>query len=73
MEDLLARDPDVLILLHSGAEPTEVEAAITALPGADGLTAVREGDLVPLLFGFTSPASPITVEGLDRIVKSTQG
>lgn len=73
VEDLLARDPDVLILLHSGAEPTEVEAAITALPGADGLTAVREGDLVPLLFGFTSPASPITVEGLDRIVKSTQG
>lgn len=73
VEDLLARDPDVLILLHSGAEPAEVEAAVTALPGAEGLTAVRDGALVPLLFGFTSPASPITAEGLDRIVESTQG
>lgn len=72
VEDLLAQDPDVLILLHSGAEPAEVEAAITALPGAEGLTAVQNGDLVPLLFGFTSPASPITAEGLDLIVQSTQ-
>lgn len=72
VEDLLARDPDVLILLHSGAEPAEVEAAVTSLPGAEGLTAVQNGDLVPLLFGFTSPASPITVEGLDLIVESTQ-
>lgn len=73
VEDLLASDPDVLILLHSGADPAEVEAAVTDLPGAADLTAVRNGDLAPLLFGFTSPASPITAEGLDRIVASTQG
>lgn len=67
-EELLDRDPDVLILLHSGAEDAEVEAAVTALPGADGLTAVQNDALMPLLFGFASPASPITVDGLGLIV-----
>ncbi len=72
-EELLDRDPDVLILLHSGATDEEVTAAVTALPGADGLTAVRTGELMPLLFGFTSPASPITINGLDLIVERFQG
>lgn len=68
-EELLARDPDVLIVLHSGGPDAEVTAAITSLPGADGITAVRNGDVMPLLFGFSSPASPITVAGLGRIVE----
>ncbi len=68
VEELLARDPDVLILLHSGATPAEVETAVTALPGAEELTAVQNGAVLPLLFGFTSPASQITIDGLTRIV-----
>jgi iron complex transport system substrate-binding protein len=69
LEELLGRDPDVLVLLHSDGDPAEVEQAITELPGADRLTAVRNGDLMPQLFNFTEPPSPLSVDGLERIVE----
>ncbi|WP_148573498.1 ABC transporter substrate-binding protein [Nocardioides caldifontis] len=69
LEELLGRDPDVLILLHSEGDPADVEDAITGLPGADELTAVRNGDLLVQLFNFTEPPTPLSVEGLERIVE----
>lgn len=68
LEELLGRDPDVLVLLYSDGDPAAVEQAVTGLPGADRLTAVRNGDLMPQLFNFTEPPSPLAVEGLERIV-----
>ncbi|MDP3969374.1 MAG: ABC transporter substrate-binding protein [Nocardioides sp.] len=68
VEELLGRDPDVLVLLHSDGDPAVVERAVTSLPGAGELTAVREGRLVTQLFNFTEPASPLAVEGLRRLV-----
>lgn len=68
LEELLDRDPDVLVLLHGDGDPAEVEAALTGLPGAEQLTAVREGRVMPLLFNFTEPATPLAVDGLERIV-----
>ncbi|WP_432497344.1 ABC transporter substrate-binding protein [Kineococcus auxinigenes] len=67
-EELLARDPQVLVLLHSDGDPDRVLEAVTSLPGADGLTAVREGDVLVQLFNFTEPATPLAVDGLERIV-----
>lgn len=69
LEELLGRDPDVLVLLHSDGDPAAVEQAVTDLPGADELTAVRNGDLMPQLFNFTEPPSPLSVDGLERIVE----
>lgn len=69
LEELLARDPDVLVLLHSEGEPGPVEQALTDLPGAERLTAVREGQVMTQLFNFTEPPSPLAVEGLARIVE----
>ncbi len=68
LEELLGRDPDVLVLLHSEGEPGPVEDAITGLPGAEDLTAVRNGDVMTQLFNFTEPPSPLVFEGLARIV-----
>ena len=68
LEELLGRDPDVLVLLHSEGEPEPVEEALTALPGAEELTAVRNGDVMTQLFNFTEPPSPLSVDGLERIV-----
>ncbi|WP_432535821.1 ABC transporter substrate-binding protein [Kineococcus arenarius] len=67
-EELLARDPQVLVLLHSDGTPERVREAVTSLPGADGLTAVRGGDVLVQLFNFTEPATPLAVDGLERIV-----
>ncbi|GAA3661129.1 ABC transporter substrate-binding protein [Microbacterium marinilacus] len=71
-EELLARDPEVIILLHSGTTDEEVEESLTSLPGAGELNAVKNDALFPLLFGFTSPASPITIDGLTQIVERFQ-
>lgn len=69
LEELLGRDPDVLVLLHSEGEPGPVEDAVTGLPGAEELTAVRNGDVMTQLFNFTEPPSPLVLEGLERIVE----
>lgn len=68
-EELIGRDPDVLVLLHSDGDPQPVEDAITSLPGADQMTAVRNGDVLVQLFSFTEPPSPLSVDGLERIVE----
>lgn len=68
VEELLGRDPDVLVLLHSDGEPQGVERALLDLPGAQRLTAVREDAVLTLLFNFTEPASPLALDGLERIL-----
>ncbi|MEU4421045.1 ABC transporter substrate-binding protein [Actinoplanes sp. NPDC024001] len=68
LEELLGRNPDVLILLHSDGDPKAVQAAITGLPGAAKLKAVSSGNVMPQLFNFTEPPSPLSIDGLERIV-----
>ncbi|QWC85156.1 ABC transporter substrate-binding protein [Nocardioidaceae bacterium] len=68
LEELLGRDPDVLVLLHSEGEPGPVQDALTGLPGAEDLTAVREDQVMVQLFNFTEPPSPLVVDGLEQIV-----
>ncbi|KQP66286.1 ABC transporter substrate-binding protein [Nocardioides sp. Leaf285] len=68
LEELLGRDPDVIVLLHTDGDPAEVEEALVGLPGAERLTAVREGEVMTQLFNFTEPPSPLAVDGLEAIV-----
>ncbi|RSM47473.1 ABC transporter substrate-binding protein [Actinoplanes sp. ATCC 53533] len=69
LEELLGRDPDVLILLHGDGDPQAVEAALTGLPGAAKLKAVAGGNVMTQLFNFTEPPSPLSIDGLERIVR----
>ncbi|MEU4560148.1 ABC transporter substrate-binding protein [Actinoplanes sp. NPDC023936] len=69
LEELLGRNPDVLILLHSDGDPKAVERAVTGLPGAGQLKAVASGNVLPQLFNFTEPASPLAIDGLEKIVQ----
>ncbi|MEV4544329.1 ABC transporter substrate-binding protein [Micromonospora echinaurantiaca] len=69
VEELLGRDPDVLILLYSDGDPKAVEQGLTALPGAENLNAVRTGNVMTQLFNFTEPPTPLSVDGLERIVR----
>lgn len=67
-EELIGRNPDVLVLLYSDGEPAAVEDAVAAIPGIKDVTAVREDAVVTLLFNFGEPPSPLSLDGLDRIV-----
>ncbi|SDS85850.1 ABC transporter substrate-binding protein [Actinoplanes derwentensis] len=69
LEELLGRNPDVLILLYPDGDPKDVEQAITSLPGADKLKAVQSGDVMPQLFNFTEPPTPLSIDGLEKIVQ----
>jgi iron complex transport system substrate-binding protein len=69
LEELLGRNPDVLVLLYSDGDPKAVEQAVTSLPGAEKLTAVAKGNVLPQLFNFTEPPSPLAVDGLEKIVE----
>jgi iron complex transport system substrate-binding protein len=67
IEELLGRDPEVLIILHVEGQPEDFIATLKALPGADRLTAVKNDDILVLLFGFTDPPTPLSVDGLEKI------
>lgn len=67
-EELVKRNPDVLIMLHSEGDPQKVKEAVTSLPGADSLTALKNGDTMVQLMNFTEPATPLTVDGLENII-----
>ncbi|MEU8820748.1 ABC transporter substrate-binding protein [Actinoplanes sp. NPDC048796] len=69
LEEILGRNPDVLILLHSDGDPEAVEKALTGLPGSEKLKAVRSGNVMTQLFNFTEPPSPLSVDGLEKIVR----
>ncbi|MCM4076100.1 ABC transporter substrate-binding protein [Paractinoplanes hotanensis] len=69
LEELLGRNPDVLILLYGAGDPAQVERAVTSLPGAERLKAVRDRAVMTQLFNFTEPPSPLSVDGLEKIVE----
>ena len=59
---------DVLVGLHVDGSPSEVEKLLTTMPGADKLTAVRNDDVMTMLFNFAEPPTPTTVDGLEKII-----
>lgn len=73
LEELIARDPDVLVLLHVDGKPGPVKDAVVSLPGAEQLTAVKNDDILIQLFNFTEPPTPLSVEGLERIAERFGG
>lgn len=69
LEQIIEQDPDVLVLLYTDGDPAEVKDAVVDLPGAEGITAVRNDDVLVQLFNFTEPPTPLSVDGLERIVE----
>lgn len=69
-EQLLAKNPDVIVLLHNEGNPQEIERAMTSLPGAGRLAAVRNKRIHVQLFNFTEPPSPLAITGLKKIVNA---
>lgn len=66
-EELVDRNPDVIVILYQNATAEEMTKTVTTTPGADTISAVKEGRVIPQLFNFTEPASPLTVDGLESL------
>ncbi|MGQ0680009.1 MAG: ABC transporter substrate-binding protein, partial [Actinomycetota bacterium] len=68
-EELINRNPEVLILLYVGGDPDAVKNAITSLPGADRMKAVQDDAILVQLFNFSEPPTPLVLDGLERIAE----
>lgn len=63
MEDLLARNPDWLVLLSLEASEQETLDAFTSFQGAEQLKAVANNQVVVLPFALTDPPTTLSVQG----------
>lgn len=68
-EQLVAADPDVLVLLHVDGNPGDVRNAVVTMPGAESLRAVANDQIMVQLFNFTEPPTPLSMDGLERIAE----
>lgn len=62
-EDLVARDPQTVVVLYSTGDPQAAVDAFTSAPGVASMTAVRGARVVALPFPFTDPPSVLSVRG----------
>lgn len=69
VEDLLERDPDVLVLLHSAGDGHDTIATVAGIPGLEALSAVSEGRLAVLRFAYTDPPTPMSVRGAELLTE----
>lgn len=67
-EELIDRDPDIIIALYSDGDEGDIVQAVTGLPGANSITAVQDQTILPLLFNFAEPPTPLAVTGLEKVI-----
>lgn len=63
VEDLIARDPDTIVLLYSSGDPQLTIDSFLTAPGVSGLSAVASGRVVALQFPYTDPPSMLSIKG----------
>lgn len=66
-EELINRNPDVIITLHTDSDVEAIVKAVQDLPGAGVLNAVQNDNIHPMLLSFAEPPSPLTVDGLEQL------
>lgn len=75
-DQLIARDPDVLLLSYGFGERGEtladVKRKFLRLPGTHDMTAVRSGRIIGVCAAHKSP-SPAAVDGLERLADQLNG
>jgi iron complex transport system substrate-binding protein len=71
LEDLVAADPEVILLGAASYDPTVTPEAVAARPGWEGMTAVVSGRVVPVTedLVITRPG-PRVVEGLEALARA---
>lgn len=76
-EELVDRNPDVIIALHStetGPDDGDaMVAAVDALPGIDRTTAGQKHRIMPLMLNFAEPPTPLAVDGVEKVADYLRG
>jgi iron complex transport system substrate-binding protein len=71
LEDLIAADPELILLGDAAYDPTITAASVAARPGWSEMTAVKDGQIVVVLddLVITRPG-PRIVDGLEALAKA---
>ncbi|GAB77885.1 iron complex transport system substrate-binding protein [Austwickia chelonae] len=72
MEDLLAKNPDHLVLLYGEGKSEEAEPTLMTFQGAEKLSAVANKKVITMAYSLTDPPTPNSVKGatvLDGLVR----
>ena len=65
IEDMLGKDPETVVLLHSQGEPEDLVNAFLSVPGVQGMSAVKNDRVIVLQFAFTDPPTPHSIKGAE--------
>ena len=69
MEDLLARDPEWIVLLSDGASDEETIATFRTFNGAEQLQAMVKEQVVVIPFVLTDPPNVLSVAGASTLAE----
>lgn len=73
LEELLAKNPKVVILGYTSGEPKNLKEVFLGLAGIERVRAVQNDEILVLRFEYTDPPTPLSVEGLEMIAKRFVG
>ncbi|MDO4610751.1 ABC transporter substrate-binding protein [Corynebacterium sp.] len=66
-EDLLEKNPDFIVLLHTAGTNDEVLDTFKQIRGTEKLKAFTEGNVTVMAYPLVDPPSPLTVEGAEKL------
>lgn len=69
-EDLLAKNPDVVLVLHSTGSASEVMKSFTGNGGLGTLKAVKSKNVIVLPYPLSDPPSPLSVKGAEQLSRA---
>lgn len=67
IEDLLEKNPDYVVLLHTSGTSEEVMDTFKQIRGVEKLAATEGKHVVTLAYPFVDPPSPLSVAGLEKL------
>lgn len=66
-EDIVDRNPDVIVALYSSGDSGRVVDEVNRLPGIDRTTAGRDQRILPMLLNYAEPPTPLALDGVDTL------
>lgn len=66
-EEVVARNPDVIVALHTTGSAEDVVRDVSKRPGLGNVAAIKDKQVMPMLLNFAEPATPLAVDGVEKI------
>nr|WP_319515122.1 ABC transporter substrate-binding protein [uncultured Cohaesibacter sp.] len=69
IEDLIAKDPQTILMLYSFGDPADATKTLTMIPALQGLSAVRNKKVLAFPFPYTDPPTPLSIVGVSVLLE----